>query len=148
MNNEAMTFGFVTAGRQIGPIGSVVRLCVGTGLLVAGVGAGPTMADVVGAVVVLPLVELAVVWVLRRPGAPPIHLYGARGYAVNFGIAGALWVLWTIPAMLFYGGSILLAFARGYAGCEILAISNLLRRRDDQLACAFFSPIDGLEGST
>ena len=103
MTEQATNLGFVTGGRQIGQLGSIVRLCVGVGLLIAGVVAGPTTVDVIAALIVLPLVELAVMAVLRRPGAAPIHLYGAVGYAVNFGIAGALWVLWPIPAMLFYG---------------------------------------------
>ena len=48
-------------------------------------------------------------------------------------------------ALLFYCASILIAFVRGYAGCEIFAISNWLRRRDDQIVCPLFSPIDYLE---
>jgi hypothetical protein len=39
----------------------------------------------------------------------------------------------------------LLAAARGYAGCEVLAISNWLLHRDDQIGCLVFSPIDRLE---
>jgi hypothetical protein len=38
-----------------------------------------------------------------------------------------------------------LAAARGYAGCEVLAVSNWLLRRDDQIGCAVFWPIDQLE---
>ena len=36
----------------------------------------------------------------------------------------------------------LLAAARGYAGCEVLAASNWLLRRDDQVGCALFLPVD------
>jgi hypothetical protein len=39
----------------------------------------------------------------------------------------------------------LVAAIRGYAGCEILAISNWLLRRDDQLGCVVLSPIDAAE---
>ncbi len=39
----------------------------------------------------------------------------------------------------------LVAAARGYAGCEVLAVSNLLLRRDDQVGFAPFWPIDTLE---
>ncbi len=46
---------------------------------------------------------------------------------------------------MFYGASMLLAAARGYAGCEVLAISNWLLRRDDQVGCVVFWPIDQLE---
>jgi hypothetical protein len=44
--------------------------------------------------------------------------------------------------LLFYGASMLLAAARGYAGCEVLAVSNWLLRRDDQVGCVVFGPID------
>jgi len=38
-----------------------------------------------------------------------------------------------------------LAALRGYTGCEVLAISNWLLRRDDQVGCVVFWPIDILE---
>ncbi len=47
--------------------------------------------------------------------------------------------------LIFYGLSMLLAAARGYAGCESLAISNWLLGRDDQIGCLLFSPVDGAE---
>jgi hypothetical protein len=46
---------------------------------------------------------------------------------------------------VFYGTSMLLAALRGYAGCEVLAASNWLLGRDDQVGCLVFSPIDHLE---
>lgn len=49
-------------------------------------------------------------------------------------------------AVAFYGASMLLAAVRGYAGCEVLAVSNWLLRRDDQFGCMLLSPIDHLEG--
>ena len=48
-------------------------------------------------------------------------------------------------ALLFYRGSMLLAAVRGYAGCEVLAFSNWLLRRDDLIGCAPFWPIDAIE---
>ncbi len=39
----------------------------------------------------------------------------------------------------------LLAALRGYAGCEVLAVSNWLLGRDDQIGCAVFWPVDHLE---
>jgi hypothetical protein len=39
----------------------------------------------------------------------------------------------------------LLAAARGYAGCEVLAVPNWLLRRDDQVGCVVFAPVDALE---
>jgi hypothetical protein len=48
-------------------------------------------------------------------------------------------------ALIFYGASMLLAAARGYAGCEVLAISNWLLSRDDQIDCVMFAPVNQLE---
>lgn len=48
-------------------------------------------------------------------------------------------------ALIFYGASMLLAAARGYGGCEVLAISNWILRRDDQIGCLVLSPIDDYE---
>ena len=48
--------------------------------------------------------------------------------------------------LIFYGLSMLLAALRGYAGCEALAISNWLLRRDDQVGCLVFGPVDYAEG--
>jgi hypothetical protein len=48
-------------------------------------------------------------------------------------------------ALLFYGASMLVAATRGYAGCEVLAVSNWLLRRDDQIGCAPFWPVDAWE---
>ena len=45
-------------------------------------------------------------------------------------------------ALIFYGASVLLAAARGYAGCEVLAASNWLLRRVDQVGCRLFLPVD------
>ena len=42
----------------------------------------------------------------------------------------------------------LLAAWRGHAGCESLAISNWLLRRDDQVGCVVFWPLDEVEAGT
>ena len=47
--------------------------------------------------------------------------------------------------LIFYGLSMLVAALRGYGGCEALAFSNWLLKRDDQLGCLVFSPIDNAE---
>ena len=39
----------------------------------------------------------------------------------------------------------LLAALRGYAGCEVLAMSTWLLHRDDQIGCLVFWPIDHAE---
>ena len=47
--------------------------------------------------------------------------------------------------LIFYGLSMLLIAFRGHGGCEALAISNWLLKRDDQLGCLVFLPIDHAE---
>jgi len=48
-------------------------------------------------------------------------------------------------ALLFYGTSMLVAAVRGYVGCEVLAVSNWVLRRDDQIGCMLFWPPDTAE---
>jgi hypothetical protein len=68
---------------------------------------------------------------------------------INIGVFFALWLtpdyapalsVTSDAALLFYGASMLLAAARGYAGCEVLALSNWLLRREDQIGCPVFAP--------
>jgi hypothetical protein len=53
----------------------------------------------------------------------------------------------SVAALVFYGASMLLAALRGYGGCEVLAVSNWILGRDDQIGCLVLSPIDSAEGS-
>ncbi len=77
----------------------------------------------------------------------PLNATGPIGFAVNFGVGTVLVIIpFTRDAiLLFYGSSLLLAAARGYAGCESLAISNWLLRREDQVGCVMISPVDAVE---
>jgi hypothetical protein len=74
--------------------------------------------------------------------------------ALNVAVFAALFLTpWYAPsisftsdvALVFYGTSMLVAGLRGYAGCEVLAVSNWLLRRDDQVGCLVFTPLDHLE---
>ncbi len=70
--------------------------------------------------------------------ALPLALYFTWWYAPAFSVTSD-------AVLLFVGGSMVLAALRGYAGCELLALSNWLLRRSDQIACAVFTPIDSVE---
>lgn len=131
--------------RQIGPLGTASRICVGTALLFAGLLASPTGIELLAGFVLIPAVELIILAALRPPGSKPLRIYGLVGYGLNYGLGAVLFLTWTTPMLLFAGASVLLAVARGYAGCEVFALSNIIRRRDDQIACAVFSPIDAIE---
>jgi hypothetical protein len=147
-----------TNGRAIGVWGTVARATLGF-LLVGSVlyghaarGWHPT-AWLLGWLL-FPAVVLGAQWWWARRSPAPLRAVGRLGHAVNLAVFLALYLTtWYAPgvdevsdaALLFYGGSMLVAAARGYAGCEVLAVSNWLLKRDDQIGCAPFWPIDALE---
>jgi len=145
-------------GRVIGALGTAARLLVGLVLLgsvLQGELAGPfrPAAWLLG-LVGLPAVLLGWQWWRARRGRPRLRATGPLGHGLNIAVFLALYLTpWYAPslrftgdaALLFYGSSMLLAALRGDAGCEVLAVSNWLLRRDDQVGCLVFSPIDQLE---
>ena len=147
-----------TTRRAIGVWGSAARVAVGV-VLVGSVlyghatsGWHPT-AWLFGLLVIPATVLAAQAWRARHRPAP-LRVVGPVGHVVNLAVFLALYLTtWYAPevdmlsdaALLFYGGSMLVAAARGYAGCEVLAVSNWLLNRDDQIGCALFWPIDALE---
>ena len=149
--------------RDIGPIGTMARL--GIGLWLAGsvvygqlatrfVPATHSFASWALGLIGFPALVLAWHWWrIRRNSARfqdtnpliialgvalPLALYFTWWYAPAFSVTSD-------AVLLFVGGSMVLAALRGYAGCELLSLSNWLLRRYDQIACAFFTPIDYLE---
>lgn len=145
-------------GRAIGRRGTVARLVVGVLLLASviqhqrhdGFDAAPWLLALIG----FPTVLLAWQWLRTRRNPSPVHANGIAGHVVCLAIGAALALTpdyapalaVTQPAIaLFYGASMLLADARGYAGCEVLALSNWLMHRDDQVGCVLFTPIDHLD---
>jgi hypothetical protein len=84
----------------------------------------------------------------------PLRAIGPGAHVVNIAVFFMLWATpWFAPsigflsdaALLFYGSSMLLAARRGDRGCEVLAISNWMLGRDDQIGCLLFGPVDHLE---
>ena len=140
-----------TIRRSIGPLGTVARVVVGA-LLVGSVTEGhlsddfhpwPWILGLVG----FPLVVLA--WQWWRASRHPRRLVatGPVAHLVNIAVFAALYLtpVTSDAALLFYGTSMLIAAARGDAGCEVLAVSNWVLRRDDQIGCMVFGPIDTAE---
>ena len=139
--------------RAIGIVGTAGRVVLGLGFLYLAFtdGGKPEwglqwQGPLLG-LVAFPLALLAFQALRLRFTTDTLNATGPIGFAVNFAIGA---VLYSIPftrdaMLLFYGSSLLLAAARGYAGCESLAISNWLLRRDDQVGCVVFSPIDAVE---
>lgn len=141
--------------RQIGPAGSAARVVAGVALLGSVVqghlSAGFHPWSWVLGLVVFPAVVSGWQWRRARRGAGRLQATGPVAHLVNIAVFLALYLTtWYAPslsvtsdaALLFYGASMLLAAVRGYAGCEVLAVSNWLLRRDDQIGCALFWPID------
>jgi hypothetical protein len=144
--------------RAIGRWGTAARLSVGVFLL-ADVAFGPIARGFHPAAWVLglvgfPAVLLVAQWLRTRRGHAPLRATGPVGHAANAAVFVALYATpWYAPALsvtsdaalIFYGASMLLAAARGYRGCEVLAVSNWLLRRDDQVGCLLFAPVDHAE---
>jgi hypothetical protein len=149
-----------TRRRQIGPAGTLARFLVGTAVLASvieghvtgGFHPGPWILGLVG----FPAAVTA--WQSWRARRHPERLQatGPAAHLLNLGVFLALYLTtWYAPslevtsdaALLFYGTSMLLAAIRGTADCEILAVSNWLLHRDDQIGCAVFGPIDHTETS-
>jgi hypothetical protein len=131
--------------RVIGMWGTLARLAVGAVLLAVAFVVGVGWDDAAIGLVGFPAAVMLVL-AIRGRAAAPLRFFGSRGHLINGVIVVAAFVLLTPAALLFYGASMLLAGTRGYAGCEVFALSNWLWRRDDQIACAIFSPIDAIEG--
>lgn len=155
----AANFGQVrSAARRIGPIGTAARIVLGIvllaivllGQLATGFAPYKWALGLVG----FPVVLLAGQWLRARRDPTRLEATGPLGFALNALVFLTLYLtFWYAPAfsftsdatLIFYGASMLLAALRGYAGCEVLAVSNWLLRRDDQVGCLIFAPIDSLE---
>lgn len=147
--------------RAIGRWGTAARLLLG-GYMVGSVAVGSFTGNgtfqpeawLLG-LVGLPAVLLAgQAWRAHRNPGRLVAVTGVAGRLLTFGVFLVLYTTtWYAPpidfvsdaALLFFGASMLLAALRGYAGCEVLAISNWLLRRDDQVGCVVFDPVDALE---
>jgi hypothetical protein len=147
--------------RRIGIIGTAARVILGlvfVGSVIWGEWTrGFHPASWALGLVGFPAVLLAWQWVRARHNTARFDATGTLGFALNCGIFFAFYLTpFYVPALaftsdaalIFYGISMLLAALRGYAGCEVLAISNWLLRRDDQVGCVVFAPIDLLESHT
>ena len=169
------TPGQIVIQRHIGTIGTTVRVVVGLAFLVFGA-LGHTRATASGRMVGidfahlelngaalavgligLPALTVAFQWLRSRRVESRLNETGPGAAMINIVVTLGLVIVTTyfVPAMsfigfgavVFYGGSMLLAALRGYAGCEVLALSNWILRRDDQIGCLLLSPIDHMEKS-
>jgi hypothetical protein len=136
---------------SIGPGGTTARILVGA-LLVGSVAQGHLArglhpsAWVLG-LVGFPAVLVGLQWLRARRTPTRLEATGPVGHALNLAVFLVLYLLepTSDAALIFYGASMWLAALRGDAGCEVLAASNWLLGRDDQVGCALFWPVDQAE---
>jgi hypothetical protein len=137
--------------RGIGPVGTAARLLVAAlllgsvvhGHLAHGFHPSSWALGLVG----FPAVVLALLWLRARRTPARLEATGPLSHALNPAVLLTLYLMepTSDAALIFYGTSMLLAAARGDPGCEVLAVSNWLLGRDDQVGCAVFWPVDYLE---
>ena len=145
--------------RAIGVVGTAARVIIGLVLLASVFWGELRTGGVEWSSLVLglggfPAVVVAWQWQRSRRNPTPLRATGPLGFAFNIAVFAALYLTpLYVPALSFtsdatlvyYGTSMLLAALRSYAACEVLAVSNWLLRRDDQVGCMVFAPVDYLE---
>ncbi len=151
--------------RNIGTVGTVVRVVLGPLLLIWGTLGGRIVlvdglsslrvdwgALVVG-LIAFPVIFLVALWARSLRDPAPLSATGPRETGLNWlliivltgtqGIAPISFIGFGV--FVFYGATMLLAAALGYAGCEVSAVSNFLLKRQDEIGCPVLSPIDALD---
>jgi len=152
-----------TSRRRIGRVGAVSRVIVALGLLYLALTNGGGLVyltlpngwlswglvwyEAVLGLIVLPGVMVGAGLAARHFVGRPIHLTGQLGLVINTAVIVALLAnRYTAGgAELFYGTTLLVAAWRAQPGCEATILSNLILRRDDQIGCPVFTPIDAIE---
>ncbi len=137
--------------RSIGPLGTATRILVGLLLLSIGIiyaASGRSFwwqlaLGLLGFPAVLTLAQLGRLTLTKMR----LLETGYLATGINCAALVVLLIAWPTrnATLIFLGTSMLLAALRGYSGCESLAVSNWLLRRDDQVGCLLLSPIDALE---
>lgn len=147
--------------RRIGAVGTAARVLLGSYMVISVIhgqssGRFSALSWLVG-LMVLPALLVGWQWARSRRTVQPLDATGPVGHVLTVAAFVALWLtpqyappVWFLSdaAVLFFGSSMLVAALRGYGGCEVLAVSNWLLRRDDQVGCLVFAPIDHLENRT
>jgi len=137
--------------RRIGPIGTTTRLVVAAGLFYLaffdGTSWGLEWYDAAVGFGILPAAVIAFGLAAHRHASGPVRFTGSAGTTANCLLLVALGVnpYTAGGAALFYGATLLVAAWRGQPGCEATVVSNAIFRRDDQIGCPLFSPIDEAE---
>jgi hypothetical protein len=130
---------------EIGPLGVLARVGVGLAFVyLALFWNDPGWADPVAGFVAMPAAVVGLAALRARRTRRPLRATGPLGHALNVAVFAPLFAhpATVGSALLFYGGSMLVAAARRSGGCEVTAISNAVLDRDDQVGCVLFAPVD------
>lgn len=125
-------------------LGTAARAGVGTWFLIDAFRIGVTALDAVLGLLVANA-SVSLVLALRGWSAPPLRMTCPPSHLVNIVVVITALNVFDVPALLFYGSPSVLAAIRGYGACEMFAVSNWLRRRDDQFGCPFYLPVDVID---
>ena len=139
------------SSRSIGRLGTAARILVGLALFSSAIIAEGGFSwwqlalGLAGLPAALTLAQLTRLAFTRAQ----LRETGSLATWVNCAALAGLLLAWPTrnATLIFLGASMLLAALRGYGGCESLAVSNWLLRRDDQVGCLLLSPLDALEAS-
>ena len=142
-----------TTNRRIGPLGTASRLLAGLALLYVAASDGGRLSwdlrwyDVALGRGVFPAVMVGIGLAARRFAGAPVRFTGPLGLAANAALGVALLAneYTAGGAALFVGATLLVAAWRAQPGCELTVVSNSILRRDDQIGCPVFTPIDEAE---
>jgi hypothetical protein len=139
-------------GRTIGPWGTGVRAVAGVAGIAWAVavpherpwlelpGASSDLVGLLVGLVVAPRV-LTLAILARGRNAPRLHLGHAAASLVTL-LAVLLAQFYPAAVLITISAPLLLLAIVGRNGCELLAVPNLVLRRNDYLFCLPFSPID------
>jgi hypothetical protein len=149
--------------RQIGPLGTLVRIVGGVVAIALPIALdGLTVFEAAVALIALPLIAAIVAAVITSTfrrlapsalqsrhaicSAPGCSLIAVM-VAANSALVAPTSANGNVTIWVWLGASMLLAATRGYGGCEVLAVSNLVTGRREQIGCILYTPIDQLEAS-
>lgn len=149
------------ADRQIGPVGTWGRIVGGALAVTLPVALrGFSWIGARVALVALPAIAAVTAPLItaidRRVVPKTLHSRHATCYplgctliavmvAANAALVAPTSANGNVTIGVWLGASMLLAAARGYGGCEVLAISNLITGRRGQVSCILNTPIDTAE---